>query len=867
MKGKMTPPKPQPPAWLIALLERFLSADRREDILGDLYELFYQRVAQKGHQKARYLFLLGTLRLLIAPNLTRQTSPFSANPVSTSMLSHYLMIAFRSFYREKAFSFLTLVGLATGMAFSLLILLWVQHEWSYDRFHPRADQIYRITAQVSELQVAISPPPMAPALLGDLPGVENILRLKPTENLLEVHGDKFEEKGGYYADASFFDLFSFPLLAGHAPTALSRLDGIVLSEGLAKKCFGTRQALGQLVQLDNQYSFVVTGVMQVPANTHLQANYLLPLSLLEKQGHDLRIWGNLEYYSYIQLKQGLYSRQEVIGQITTQMNALFARHEKQGQATFGLQALKDIYLHSDLVGDVPSRGNITYVRLFSVAALCILIVACINFMNLSTVHATKRAREVGVRKVIGARRSELIGQFLTQSLLVAFLSLLLAIGMVWLLLPFFNAMTDKQLTLRLLEMESLLGLFGIALLIGLFSGSYPALLLSSFRPVSMLRGWLQPNKWNLALRNGLVVAQFTISIVMIVATVTVYQQMELLRNKHLGFDKENLVYVPIREELGKHGQALATELSANPLTSQFTLISELPINGTAGSDADWEGKSTEEQVIFYSMQVDTHFLETFKVKLLSGRGFSSGLSQDTANYLLNEAALHMLGMDAKEALGKWFDLQYKGKIIGVVKDFHFRPLHQRVEPLVLEYNKSSKGNLVVRVQPHTTEATLRTLKQTMDKLNGNYPFSYGFVDGEIAKKYRGETQMGQITKTFAFLSIFISCLGLYGLSAFSAQRRIKEIGIRKVLGASVCELSFLLSKEVIPLILLAFCLASPIAWWLLQGWLEGYAYRIAMSPWSLALAGLLVLGIALLTVSWHSVKAALVNPTKTLRND
>lgn len=409
MKGKTTPPKPQPPAWLIALLERFLSAARQEDVLGDLYELFYQRVAQKGHQKARYLFLLDTLRLLIRPNLTRHTSPFSANPVSTFLLSHYLMMAFRSLYREKAFAFLTLVGLATGMAFSLLILLWVQHEWSFDRFHPKADQIYRITAQVSELQVAISPPPMAPALVSQLPQVTNMLRLKPTQNLLEVHGEKFEEKGGYYADASFFDLFSFPLLAGHAPMALARLDGIVLSEGLAKKCFGSRQALGQIVQLDNQHSFVVTGVMQVPVNTHLQANNLLPLSFLEKQGHDLGIWGNLEYYSYIQLKQGLYSREEVIGQITTQMDTLFARHEKQGQATFGLQNLKDIYLHSDLVGDVPARGNISYVRLFSAAALCILMVACINFMNLSTAHAAKRAREVGVRKVIGASRSELVG--------------------------------------------------------------------------------------------------------------------------------------------------------------------------------------------------------------------------------------------------------------------------------------------------------------------------------------------------------------------------------------------------------------------------------------------------------------------------
>ncbi|MDO1451726.1 ABC transporter permease [Rhodocytophaga aerolata] len=859
--------KPNPPAWLIALLEHFLSSERQEDVLGDLYELFYRRVATKGERQAKYLFLLDTLLLLVRPNLTRHTSTLSSTSLSTSMLSHYLTMAFRSLCREKAFAFLTILGLATGMAFSLLILLWVQHEWSYDRFHSKADGLYRITAQVSELQTAISPSPMAPTLLGQLPQVENMLRLKPTENLLEVNGEKFEEKGGYYADASFFDLFSFPLLAGHSSTALSRIDGIVLSERLAKKYFGTRQALGKIIHLDNHHSLVVTGVMQVPLNTHLQANYLLPLSFLEKQGHDLHIWGNLEYYSYIRLKENISTREGVTQGITTTMNALFAQNEKQGQAVFGLQSVSDIYLHSDLVGDVPSRGNIAYVRLFSGAALCILIVACINFMNLSTARSAKRAREVGVRKVMGARRSELVGQFLTQSLLVAFLALLLALGMAWILLPFFNTLTDKQLTLRLLEIESLLGLFGIALFTGLLSGSYPALLLSSFQPISVLKGMIQQGRWSLPFRNVLVVAQFTLSIILIVATATVYQQMELLRNKHLGFEKENLVYVPIRGELDKHGEALAAQLASNPLTSQFTFVSELPINSTEGSDAVWEGKSIDEQVIFYSMQVDAHFPETFRVELLTGRGFSAEIRQDTANYLVNEAALRMMGMDAKQAIGKWFDLQYKGKIIGVVKDFHFRPLHQKVEPLVLEFNNATRGKLVLRVQSQATKATLVALEQIMNKLNPDYPFSYGFVDGEIAKNYSGETRMGQITQTFACLAIFISCLGLYGLSAFTAQRRIKEIGIRKVLGASVSELSFLLSKDVIPLVVLAFLLASPIAWYLLHGWLEGYAYRIEISPWSFALAGLLVLVVALLTVSWQSVKAALVNPTKTLRND
>jgi ABC-type antimicrobial peptide transport system permease subunit len=608
-------------------------------------------------------------------------------------------------------------------------------------------------------------------------------------------------------------------------------------------------------------------VVRVPANTHLQAAYLLPISFMGKNLEDLTKWGNFAFYTYIQLREGVSARPEVIGQIADKINALFATNESEYEASFHLQLLTDIYLNSDLFGDVPWRGNIQYVRAFSVAAICILIVACINFMNLSTARSARRAKEVGLRKVIGARRSQLMGQFLSESLLVAFLALVLALGMIGLLLPVFNNITDKELSLNFLRAESLAALVSIALLTGLLSGSYPALFLSAFQPVKVLKGITKTGRWSLLFRNGLVVAQFAVSVVLIVGTVTVYNQLELLRNKHLGFDKENLLHVPIRGELWKHIGALRTELAQNPLTHQFSVVSELPVNNSGGSDVQWEGKNPQEQVLFSSMQVDEHFLQTFGVELLAGRGFSAEFRADTSNYLLNEAALQLMGMDVNTAIGKWFDLEVKGKIIGVVKDFNFRPLHQRVEPLVLQLHTSGHGQVVVRTQPNTTEATIRALEKTFGKLNPDYPFSYGFVDEEIAKFYTTEKRIGQITNIFALLAIFISCLGLYGLAAFSAERRTKEIGIRKVLGASVSGLSLLISRDFIWLVLIAFCLAAPIAWYVMHEWLQGFAYRVDMSLWSFAFAGLLALLIALLTVSFQSIKAALANPVKSLRNE
>jgi hypothetical protein len=382
-----------------------------------------------------------------------------------------------------------------------------------------------------------------------------------------------------------------------------------------------------------------------------------------------------------------------------------------------------------------------------------------------------------------------------------------------------------------------------------------------------LKGIIKTGRWNLFFRNGLVVAQFTVSVILIVGTLIVYKQLELIRNKHLGFDKENLVYVPLRGEVEKHFQALRAQLAQNPLTRQFSVVSELPVNSTDGSDVQWEGKNPQKQVVFYSLQVDEHFLQTFGVELATGRGFSPEWGTDTTNYLVNEAALRIMGMDAHTAIGKWFDLQYKGKIIGVVKDFNFRPLYQQVEPLVLQLNTSAKGKLVVRAPAHATEATIGALETIMQKLNGAYPFSYGFVDQEMAKFYTTEKRMGQITNIFALLAIFISCMGLYGLSAFTAERRTKEIGIRKVLGASVTNLSILLSKDFLWLVLIAICIAAPIAWYIMHMWLQSYAYRIEISIWTFAFAGILALLVALLTVSVQTIKTALSNPVKSLRNE
>jgi ABC-type antimicrobial peptide transport system permease subunit len=521
------------------------------------------------------------------------------------------------------------------------------------------------------------------------------------------------------------------------------------------------------------------------------------------------------------------------------------------------------------------------VTIFFVVALFILAVACINFMNLATARSARRAKEVGLRKVAGAGRGQLIGQFLGESLVISLLAFILAMGMVWALLPTFNQLSGKELTLAAFDGKLLAALLGIAVGTGLIAGIYPALYLSGFKPAAVLKGKLRTMGGNLVLRNALVVTQFVVSIVLLVGTAVVYDQLSFIRNRNMGFDKQNLLYIPINGDLRNRRLALETELRQDPLTRDYTVVSDLPTNLTTGTgDVLWEGKDPKSQIIIPSMDVEEHFMDVFQTRLAEGRFFSD-LPGDSNNYVVNEKALQVMGMAHAEvaggphatgvartsAIGKSLTYQgVKGTIIGVVKDFNFKPVQQAIEPLVLRLNKWN-GKVVIRIQPGNTGATIRELEKITTQLNPAYPFDYNFLDQDLANLYQGEQRMGHLFNIFAMLAIFISCLGLYGLSAFIAEQRTKEIGVRKVLGASVPGIVYLLSTNFTRLILVAVAVAIPISWWAMNNWLKGFAFRVDPG-WGIYLgASFAALLIAWLTVSYESIRSAMANPVKSLRSE
>ncbi len=788
------------------------------------------------------------------------------------MIENYFKVAWRNLIQKKSYSLLNLGALAIGMACSILILLWVQNELSYDEFHENSDHMYRLTSDAGGgFHAAVSPAGMRDGLPDNMPEIKAVVRLFQPESgttLLNVGNKRFEEKRVFYTDPDFLEMFSFPLLKGNSKTALSQPDGILITETTARKYFGDQDAVGQIIRLNNSERFTVTGVLaDIPVNSHIQFDVLLPIQHLVKSSDYLftYVWQNFNFYSYVQLDE---STIESIPIIEEKINQIYTSHVSDMNVDFHLQPLADIHLHSDLQIDVSDRGNIQYVNIFLVIAFIILIVACINFMNLATARSARRSKEVGLRKVVGAGRQQLVMQFLSESMLISFLALIFAIGLVFLLLPTFNEITGKQLEISLLDIKLVIGLAIIAMITGLIAGSYPALFLSSFRPVSVLKGKLKLGNRHSLFRNILVICQFAVSLLLLVGTAVIYTQLNFIKDKNLGFEQENLLYVTMTGDLGTKRKALETALQQNPLTAEFSIVSDLPTNLATGNiDIQWDGKDPDMQKVIQSMRVDDYFLDVFKVKVLNGRGFSKDLAADSTNYLINEKAANLMGMNIENAVGQNLTFaEEKGKIIGVVKDFNFRPLQYGIEPLILRWNRFG-GFAVVRTQASAVESTIHALEQICADLNPAYPLSYGFLNKDLENQYQSEQQMGTIFNIFAVLAIFISCLGLYGLSAFMAEQRVKEIGIRKVLGASVLGLVNMLSKDFLKLILIALLIAVPVAWYVMNLWLQNYAYHITIQWWMFVFAGLVVLFIAVSTISFQTIKAANTSPIKSIRTE
>ncbi len=790
------------------------------------------------------------------------------------MFSNYLKTAFRNLWKYKIFSFINITGLAIGMAVCILILLWVNDELYFDRFQENAPQLFRVIQEADyaghDIQIARTPFPLEPALRNDFPEIADAARVFINGMTVKVGEKIFEDDKMIYTDPSFLKMFSFPLLQGDAATALSNPLSIVLTEKMAKKYFGTRDALGKTLTVENQFQVQVTGIIKdIPRNSHIQFDFIVPLDIVKEFGFDIdqMPWtnSNNSLYTYVMLRENA-NMQEVNQKISD----IMAGHVSTSANRMFLQPFSRIHLHSDFLGDVEGQGDIKYVYIFSVMAIFVLLIACINFMNLTTARSGSRAKEVGMRKVIGASRRDIVKQFFGESILLALIALGFALFMVEIFLPVFNHLSGKQLAIDYLaNYQMLFGLIGIALLTGLVAGSYPALFLSSFRPVKVLKGSLKSGAQRSFFRKVLVVTQFSLSIILIIATTVVYSQINYMNKKNLGFDKEQLVYIHLNSEARKKYEPLENELLKNPNVLNVAVASHLLTDVTHAFDhVSWEGKNPDENVTMNGISVDYNFIKTLKMELAAGRDFNREHSTDaTGAYVINEAAARKMGFASP--VGKQFSLSEKmnrpGTIIGVVKDFHFKPLSKEIEPMVMFLGERERFYLYVRVKPGNISNTISELKNTWKSLIPGAQFHYGFFDEAQAKMYDNERRVGTLFNYFTVLAIFISCLGLFGLASFMAEQRTKEIGVRKVLGASVPNVIVLLSREFSLWVLLSNVIAWPVAWFFMNKWLHNFAYRTQLELWIFIFAGILALVIALFTVSWQAIRAATANPVKSLR--
>jgi len=791
------------------------------------------------------------------------------------MIRNYFKTAWRNLLRYKLFSGLNIFGLATGMACSILIFLWVLDELSFDNFNSNADRIFRLTAKVSDVNAAVVPPALAQAIKTQVPAIKNATRLAAAQEMITVGTKKFDEKKMFYADSSFLQMFNYPLLQGNVSTVLSSPNSVVITEATAIKYFGTSDnIIGKTIYIDNDIkgtNLTVSGVLKnIPSNSHLKFDILLPIELYDRTNSPSSAWTNFDVYVYFQLKDDVKPTPSRLNNIQQQANGILKKNNKETPASLAIQPLTDIHLHSNYMLDVAEQGNSSYVKTFALVALFIIIIACINFMNLATAVSGQRAKEVGLRKTVGALRRQLIAQFISESLLLSFISLLVAMLIVYTMLPLFNQLANKSISFNPFDVKILFGLLSIVVITGLVSGSYPAFFLSSFNPVKALKGTKLLSHKSF-LRNGLVVFQFSIAVVLIVSTLVIYSQLQYIQNRNIGFNKENLLYMRMPEvgDLKNNKDAMQATLAQYPDITNYTFTDELPTNLTSGSQLTWRGMNPGTQVIAYRLRVDENFSSTFDMQMAAGRFFSKDFGSDASGYVVNETALKVMKLDLRDAIGKMISISLEDKeapIIGVVKDFNFKPLQQPIEPLVMKSNFSG-GYVVMRTTPANIKKVINTLQATFHNVYGDYPFSYGFVNEDLSKLYVTEQRMGSLFNVFSVLSIVISSLGLFGLAAFATQRRIKEIGVRKVLGAGEAGIVALLSKDFIQLVLFSLIIAFPVAWYTMNKWLEGFAYRINISWWVFAIAGITAILIAFITVSFQAIKAAVANPVKSLRTE
>jgi len=795
--------------------------------------------------------------------------------------------------KYKFISFINLFGLTVGLACCLLITTYILNELSYDKYNKNADNIYRVTRTfnnqngVVSLKLSTVSPPFGYYLPNDFPEIQKMTRLLGNGTTPLRYKDKLiNEKDVYFADENLFDVFTIDVVKGNPKTALADPFSVMLTEETAKKYFGNEDPMNKVLRANNQFDVRVAGIYKAfPANAHMHPAMLISFNTLKDSAvygeQGLRTnWGNNSFFTYLLLPKN-YDPKKMVARFPAFIDAHMDRSDYNGKqvskfTSLDLQKLTDIHLYSHTDYEAEPNGDINRVYIFGAIAFFILLIACINYMNLSTARSALRAREIGIRKVIGARKKELILQFLSESVIISWVAILIAIGLLYLTLPWLNKVSDLHLSTDILmKWQVLVPVFLAPFVVGILSGVYPALFMSSFQPVKTLKGLFKAGGSNITFRKVLVITQFSISIILIITTAIVFQQLHYMQQKSLGFDKDHIAVLPYNGALNNQFETFRTELLSNSNFKDASRSSRIPtgrlLDDMGAYTLSGDSMAPANTDIKF-VSVDYDFVPTYGIGMAAGRNFSRAFGTDTAGFVINESAVKALGWkSAQAAVGK--DFKYgntKGHIIGVVKDFNFESMHQQIVPMVLVMFPSSNpyfNNLSIKLSGNNVQASLDYLEKTWKKFLPEIPYQYTFLDDNFDKLYESEQRQGTIFTAFACIAIFIACLGLFGLSAFAITQRVKEIGVRKVLGANVGSIVALLSKDFLLLVLIAAIISFPVAWYAMDSWLKDFAYRIDIQWWVFILAAIAASLVALLTVSFQAIKAATANPVKSLRTE
>ncbi|MEJ1240817.1 ABC transporter permease [Chryseolinea sp. T2] len=878
-----------PPRAMLRLFRWYCHPRLADHIEGDLIEVHREWISKHGQGMANFRLAV-ELILLFRPGIIRPwQSPQFIN--TYSMYKSFIIVAWRNFQKSKGYSSINIFGLAIALTACMLIVLYVRHELSFDRFNEKADRIYRVNNEIkfgdNHIDVAAAGASFASTAKAEFPQIEAVTRIRWAGSLLVNVGDeRVRQQNVGFADSTLFDVFTLSIVAGNAKTALNEPNTIVLTESIARKFFGTTDVLGKTLNIDDNKTRKVTAVIKdIPSNSHFRFECFIPLVDDDRANEDL--WaGAQNYATYLLLRPDAdpYA-------LAVELNKMMDRHvgpelkmiinktieEFRGQGDFflaSLTALPDIHLHSNRLGELYGTGKIEYVYMFSAIAVFILIIAVINFMNLATARSAKRAREVGVRKVLGSVKSSLIQQFILESVLTCALAMIIALALTAIMLPQFNILTGKSFEVDVLYSPSMIASFAaLVLVVGLLSGSYPAFYLSAFQPVAVLKGGSGSVRRSM-MRNTLVVFQFVASVTLIAGTIVIYRQMDYIRKRDLGFDREQILIINNGRQVGNRIEPLKNSLLSVTGVRNVTVSGFLPVSYQRSNNTLFQSPTLDitGAMSVQEWRVDDQYLKTMGMHIAEGRDFSKEIASDSSAVILNESAARFLGGSGMIGKKLYTPNDATGKsvreltVVGIVKDFNFSTLRQQVAPLTLVYGKD-QSSIVLKLDAGDITALMSSVEAKWKSIVPELPFEYSFMDADYDRQYEGERQAGTLFTVFAALSIIISCMGLFGLATFMAEQRTKEIGIRKVLGASVYGITSLLSRDFLRLVVLAVAIATPLAWYLIAKWLEGFAYRIDVSWWVFPVAGFIALMIACATVSYQSIRAAIANPVNSLRTE